>query len=397
MLKIKTLYIYILLFVCLYIEFGYAVVVANQISGTLRSIILMIISAPLLLFTSNHSNKSILLLILSIIVIVLNILRDQAIGDNFLLLLPLLVGFLIATRIPIKICVNCFCNLMYFLTLYSLFLYSVCLIIPSLSSSLPYLSNVYDSSASIHNGIFSVVISGASVFRNYGFTWEPGAFALLLCIATFCTLHCYQVVNKKRLLVFSIAIITTFSTMGYIVLLLVFLSTLNARSTNRRKIGILLIGGILIIIAFQIPFMQELVFGKLNGLTSSANDVSETTEARINAIIYPGIAFLGHPFFGVGYEEFKFINMHLCNSVATNTIINWFAIFGLVLGWPLCYYYLYSIYKFLPSRTNILLTCLVCVGAIFLVSTESLLRISLIYVVIFWGTLCRKSKEVIDG
>lgn len=397
MLKIKTLYIYILLFVCLYIEFGYAVVVANQISGLLRSVFLISAALPLLLFKPLHSNKSILFLVYLIIVILSTSIRDNTLGDYLLFILPILLGYLIATRIPINYCIKCFCNLIYYLALYSLVLYLICSIVPSVATSLPYIGQFYDTSCTIHNAIFSVVISGATFPRNFGFTWEPGAFALLLCAATFCTLHSYKTVNKKRLLVYSIAIITTFSTMGYIVLLLIYLSTLNFGGHDKRKIGILLIGGVLIIAAMQIPYMQELVFGKLEGLTNSSNDISETTEARINAIVFPGLAFLEHPFLGVGYEEFKFINMYFCNSVATNTIVNWFAIFGILLGGPLCFYYLYSIYKLLPSKTPIAHIVLICLGSIIMVSTESLLRISLIYVIIFWGTLSKTSKELING
>ena len=357
----------------------------------------MSVVLPLLLFKPLHSNKSILFLVYIVVVILSVSIRDNTIGDYLLFILPILIGYLIATRIPINYCIKCFCNLIYYLALYSLALYVTCSIIPSVASSLPYLGQFYDTSSTIHNAFFSVVISGAVFPRNFGFTWEPGAFALLLCIATFCSLHCYKTVSKKRLLVYSIAIITTFSTMGYIVLLLVYLSTLNFGVNSKSKIGILLIGGVLIIIAIQIPFMQELVFGKLDGLTNSNSDMSETTEARVNAIIFPGLAFLKHPILGVGYGEFKFINMHLCNSVATNTIVNWFAIFGILLGGPLCYYYLYSIYKFLPSKMPIVHIILICLGAVILVSTESLLRISLIYVIIFWGTLSRNSKELING
>lgn len=397
MQKVKTLYIYILLFVCLYIEFGYAIVVANQISGVLRSLILVSAALPLLLFKPLHSNKSVLLLVYLVIVILSTSIRDNSLGDYLLFILPILLGYLIATRISINFCIKCFCDLIYYLALYSLVLYLICSIVPAVATSLPYIGQFYDTSCTIHNAIFSVVISGATFPRNFGFTWEPGAFALLLCIATFCSLHCYNSVSKKRLLVYSIAIITTFSTMGYIVLILIYLSTLDIGARHKKNIGILLIGVVLIIIAMQIPFMQELVFGKLEGLTNSNSDMSETTEARINAIIFPGLAFIEHPILGVGYDEFKYINIHLCDSVATNTIVNWFSIFGILLGAPLSFYYLYSVCKLLPSKTPIAQIILICLGSIILVSTESLLRISLIYVIIFWGTLSRNSKELING
>lgn len=384
MQKIKHLYIYILLFTCIYIEFGYAVVVANQLSGTFRSLILLLAVIPLLFFKSRHTNASIILLIYTAIIISLNLVRDNAIGDYFLLFLPIVVGFLIATRIPIDLCISSFVKLIYYLTIYSLLLYSICVISPSVATILPYLGNVYSSSATIHNGLFAVVISGATFARNYGITWEPGAFAVLLCIATYCNLNISKRPNKKYLLVFSLGIITTFSTMGYIVLMCIFISRLNFRKENRAIFAIIII---IAFVALQIPFMRELVFGKLAGIGNTTTELSETTEARMNAIIYPGLAFIKNPIGGVGYEAFKTINTTLCNSVATNTIINWFALFGVLLGAPFLFNYLKTTYSLFTNKSSIFGVILIAIGAISLVSTESLLRISLMYAIIFMGTI----------
>ena len=135
--------------------------------------------------------------------------------------------------------------------------------------------------------------------------------------------------------------------------------------------------------------MYETVFGKLSGFSLDEENV-QTTQDRINAIIYPGLAFLSNPLIGVGYDVFKFINESLCHSVATNTIVNWFAIGGITLGIPCTYFYLKAILKASAYLDlNIILKVALVVTFMFLVSTESLLRISLIYVIIFYGCLSR--------
>ena len=131
----------------------------------------------------------------------LNILRDNAIGDNILLTLPLLVGYLIATRLPLTLCITAYCNVVLFLAIYSLATYVLCFAIPGIAGGLPYIGGFQDTAATMHNALFSVIISGAQFPRNFGITWEPGAFAILLIIAIFCTVFCYEKINKTNKIV----------------------------------------------------------------------------------------------------------------------------------------------------------------------------------------------------
>lgn len=386
MKRFKKLYVPVFLFLCIYIEFGYTSVVAEYLPGAVRCLLLAIAVLPLLVFYKSSSTKSsIVLLLYTTLIIVLNVFRDFAFRDYILFILPILVGYLVATRLPIEQCIKTFCNIILFLAVYSLVFYVPCAILPSLANILPVVGQFQDTSAFIHNAIFTVIINGSQFPRNFGIAWEPGAFALLLCIAVFCSVFCYEVINKKRILIYSIAIITTFSTMGYIVLALISVSFFMLH--GKSNISLIVISLFIVIGALQIPFMQDLTFGKLEGFSIRNGSESETTMARVNAIIYPGIAFLSNPLAGVGYSEFGFINKNMCNEVATNTVVNWFAIFGLSLGLPFLLFYLRTICKFVKGKIHWLFVLILLLGAILLVSTESLLRISLIYVVIFIGTL----------
>lgn len=390
--KIKNIYVYFLIFICIYVEFGYAAVVGNYLSGTLRSLLLIITVLPsLFLFKTRQSSRSILLACYICFVIMLSFLRDSSPGDYLLIILPIVVGYIIATRIPFNIVVKSFTDIVYFLTLYSLIFYFLCAFVPSFTNLLPTIGYFQDSHCTLHDAIFTVVINGATIPRNFGITWEPGAFSILLGIASFCCIFLGDTISKKRLIVYSIGIITTFSTMGYALIAALYLSFLSGNKSSNK--ALIFIGIVLVFVTLQIPFMQELTFGKLQGLGDSTEDVNATTSARINAVIYPGIAFLQSPLLGVGYDHFKYINKYLCDSVATNTVVNWFAIFGVLLGIPFTYYYLKSIYSLLVKKIGLFYVFVILSAAVLMISTESLLRISLIYFIIFLGTLNSNSLK----
>ena len=393
--RLKNIYAHLLIFICIYIEFAYTVVVANFISGTIRSIILIAAVVPLLFLYKYRGTKlSFGLLFYVFLIIAINIIRESTIADYLLLFLPIIIGYLIATRLPTNLCIRAFCNIVFFLTVYSLLFYIPCAFFPALASLFPFIGYHLDSSVSVHDALFSVVTFGSQSPRNYGITWEPGAFALLLCIAVFCTIFCYESISKKRLLIYSIGIISTFSTMGYIVLFIIFICFLSIKKNS--NVSIFIIFSNIFFVTFSISFMNELTVGKLDGLFTSPDNLNRTTESRIDAIIYPGLAFIESPFIGIGYLSFR-IMIDTFNLVPTNTVINWFAVFGATLGVPFTFFYLYSINKFLKHRLNWLFLCLIFVVSIFLVSTESLFRISLIYVIIFFGTLKDQDLMIIDN
>lgn len=59
-----------------------------------------------------------------------------------------------------------------------------------------------------------------AILRNSGFCWEPKGFANLLCIALFFNLMLFNFKFNMRTLILFLALLTTFSTVGYIILIL---------------------------------------------------------------------------------------------------------------------------------------------------------------------------------
>jgi hypothetical protein len=126
----------------------------------------------------------------------------------------------------------------------------------AISFSLPGASNVES------NIIFYTInVQNENSFpfsRNAGFTWEPGAFSVFINFAIFLNLviNRFKLKGNRKLLIFVIALITTFSTTGYGVFMLLVLFYVYNRNVKYR----ILLFPVAIILGFylmSLPFMSE--------------------------------------------------------------------------------------------------------------------------------------------
>lgn len=390
MSTLKNVYLHILVFTLIYIEFGYQMVVTGAVPGSIRMLILLAITFPLLFMIKSINRSSLYLITYLLVLILVNSVRDTSLENSILLFIPIFIGFVIASSIKFLDLVKIFNSIVVFLAAFSLVTFLISLFAPNIIASLPSLGQVYDSPATMRNAIFSVCISNSETVRNYGITWEPGAFSILLCLSLFSLLAFEEKPSKIKLSIIIIALITTFSTMGYFVMAGILLAfSLKQRGTNNkiRNYAFLLLGSLVLLMIVLPSSITDIVFEKLSGLFSDGEDVAYTTQARLNAIIYPFEAFWSSPIIGVGYDKFSTINKELCDGVATNTILNWFASMGLLLGIPCTWAYIkFAVMNAKTAKFNFLGKILIVISAVLLVSTESLLRISLIYVLMFYAT-----------
>ena len=391
-LGLKRIYMYVYVFSLIYIEFGYAMVVANKLSGNVRTLALLLLTVPIMFFNGRVTvdRSRVLLLLFLSVVIFFNLIKDNTYENYILLLVPICIGFVIATFLDIKTVLAVFSNIMLFLAAYSLISFAISLVLPGAVLWLPVLGNRLRTSAIVHDAVFSVVLSNAKYFRNYGIAWEPGAFALLLCIAAFYEMNIAEKISIKRVFVIISAIVTTFSTMGYIVLMAMVLSSISKRKAlhNRSNGTSVVVLAALVLVMCLLPAnAKELVFSKLDGLFfEGTGTFAYTTQARLNAIKYPFEAFVSSPIFGVGYDRFSVVNRTLCNGVATNTVLNWFAVMGLLFGLPCVVGYLKAVLRVSNFvGYGLFAKALIIIASLLLISTESLLRISLVYTIIFCG------------
>lgn len=389
MSRMKKIYLRVLVFILIYIEFGYQMVVAAELAGWARTLVMLVACVPLIFMMRSVSQRSFVVLLYLAALIIVNSLRDATLENCILLLVPIAVGFLVANSLKFTELIEAFNDVMLFLAVYSLITFAISQVFPELIRALPFLGYRYESTAPMHNAFFSVCMIDSETSRNYGIAWEPGAFALLLCASLFCVLAFPAKAKKHQVFILILTILTTFSTMGYFVTAGIFLAMLTLR-TKKQKISKTTIAGFAVILVVILLLLPEesikLVFGKLEGLFTGDEDVNYTTQTRLDAIYYPFQAFLESPVIGVGNDRFYYINKELCDGVATNTILNWFAAMGLLLGVPCTVGYFSFIVKNAKRlRFSTVGTIILAATALILVSTESLLRISLIYILIFYS------------
>jgi hypothetical protein len=125
----------------------------------------------------------------------------------------------------------------------------------------------YVSSSGLNMILYSVQPSYVSVYnysliiRNCGFAWEPGGFAVYLCLAIFINLFILKPDerNKKRFWIFVIALLTTQSTTGYVIFAVIMMFHILNKDLSKMLLllPVLVIG----LIAFSsLPFMKNKIY-----------------------------------------------------------------------------------------------------------------------------------------
>lgn len=138
--------------------------------------------------------------------------------------------------------------------------------------------------------------------RNAGFAWEPGAFASYICMAILCNSLRKDFKIKKNipLIVFIIALFSTQSTTGTLILLAMVASWLIIK----RKFWYALILVPIGIYVFQLPFVQEKLLNEYNNLEvfnlSNTTDNETYTLGRMASFLLNWQEFLRHPLIGLG-------------------------------------------------------------------------------------------------
>ncbi len=94
--------------------------------------------------------------------------------------------------------------------------------------------------------------------RNCGFAWEPGGFAVYLCLAIFINLFFMknEKYSKRHLLVLLLALLTTQSTTGFFILIII--GVFYYFNTNLKTVFLVLpLLIVVVVVIFSLPFMAE--------------------------------------------------------------------------------------------------------------------------------------------
>lgn len=182
--------------------------------------------------------------------------------------------------------------------------------------------------------------------RNMGPFWEPGAYQSFLIIALFIALFTNNKFKKLDIIIFSLTLISTFSTTAVISIVPVFIAYILSREKFSRKSykSIIIIVGLL---GIGYIFLNESIYTKLFEKIHLGIE-TDSFASRYFSIVGNIELFLKNPLLGVGpnmMEEGLGQYSVTGRLSVVNTILLNFSMFGVVVGT----YYINIMYKFIHS------------------------------------------------
>lgn len=151
--------------------------------------------------------------------------------------------------------------------------------------------------------------------RNCGFAWEPGPFSSFVAIALFYNINSskFYVDNYKRSIVFVLTILTTQSSTGYLMMIIIIIGYYVFKTKNVLKRYI--VGGVIMIAsvyAYQtIPFLQEKIENESQQdiseiMRSSEMNKQNLKPGRFASFNLALIDFKNYPIAGIGgYKDLR--------------------------------------------------------------------------------------------
>jgi hypothetical protein len=312
----------------------------------------------------------------------------------FIEFMVVLLASLISNRIKFKDFAFYFNKIVYVLSAVSLIIFAISIIAPAVIDIFPVTMNY---NGSEYNSIlFWNVMKTDLPKENLGIFREGGVYVIYLLLAVIIELFHNSEINYKRLLVYITALITVSSTAGYVIL--AFLMFVYVLKTNNAGIKI---GFSIIIALFVIFFFQTLisaVFVKFDPESSQYR----STQSRLSSFVIPIMIFIKH-IYGVGLSNFG--NLYTTDSLkyfgtafnptgeSTNTVLNTFAIFGIIYGVLL----IYALIRFSRIFGSTKLNMITVLLALLMMTSTQELRFSLLFnVIIMYGIIDRRTADNSD-
>lgn len=254
----------------------------------------------------------------------------------------------------------------YYLTIVSLFFYFLDFIFPeffrSMSSMLNFITQDEQKEAGgwyiyiyMHNA-WAYITSAPWMFRNSGFMWEAGGNAMILIFSLTYNLTTKGFKVDKYVKIYTLALIFTFSTAGYLALFVILYAFISQRK-RMRLLKILLIP-ILIFVTISV-YEMNFIKGKIIRYEEEIDRYAYHNTAKVYRINRFGILkvtseqLLVNPF-GNGVSDSKYM-MKKYGVIfnGSNTIARVLYIWGIV-GLVFLAYYIYRYYYFLYRKNKII-------------------------------------------
>lgn len=398
----------------------------NNFFKTIIVIIIMLVSDDTLLFGTNINTnfvimKYIVLILLFIILSLKSLLQNKKLclyssdivclilcslvllsgfinGDlrsgYFYKCLIITLSYLVVKTMSFEEFAKKFEQLFFVLALIS----TICTIIAEVRLSIFSIFPVFYNSVntSFYNLGVYLVPTSISLLRNYGVFREPGVYQMFLVMALLFHLY-YDDLKVSHVLVYIIAIVLTFSTTGYlalvVLLILFFIKKSNFLKENRKKILIFFLITIGIIYLFtQTDLLSSsgMIFDKFS------NTKRTTTIARTSSIFVNLKIWEKNPLFGAGlvgidrmFPQLTYLLYGKAITHNTNTLLCELATYGVFYTFILVNGYIKLSNLFTNNKIERILILLI----IFILSCGEKLTFSpIIYILLFYGILFNKIK-----
>lgn len=218
-------------------------------------------------------------------------------------------------------------TIIYHLCIVALVFWGIYIIFPSLITSIVSIlqfNNSYTDDVQSKNMIVYTLMEESRALNNFvkiprnaGFAWEPGAFASFICLAIYCNIiRTNFKLNDKKIVVFILALISTQSTTGFIILIAMIAFWLIF--SKRTYYAAILLPVILFM--FQLPFVHNKIMDEYNNV--SYVDISQfsksTALGRMASLQLDWNEFLLHPILGLGgYTDGTWLVRQGYDNIAT--------------------------------------------------------------------------------
>ena len=183
------------------------------------------------------------------------------------------------------------------------------------------------------------ILGNIPIPRNWGYAQEPGSFAVYLCLAIFINLFIKDSNsnNKNRFWILVVALLSTQSTTGYIIFMVIIGYYIMNKSLNKMLL-LLPFVSITMIYIFSLPFMSAKIFDLINEtneldqlLANTIGREQTATPQRFSSFIITFVDFRNNPILGLGPDGARsWVNQIGARISPISGIGNLMAQFGLV-------------------------------------------------------------------
>ena len=355
------------------------------------------IALILLLFFLLIKNKTVTLRNLVVFfVFSILILVTLAFNSDFSIKYPyeimmILISIMVVQFLPFETFKKMFCFWIEAFCLVAVFLFFIASFVSSLIGLLPIVVN--ETGINYHFAILGIIeeLGYSSLPRVYGIFREPGVFMVFIIIALLLETVLSDCFSIRRVLLYVIGLLLSFSTAGYILLAVVFslliMKTIHHKKSKKQNkrffffLILAILAAIILVCMLGYDAINALVFNKLRVSNQSF-------DSRLGSIFGNINMFREKPLFGHGFSYFEdnftyyasmsgYYEAHNTNTLFKILSVHGFFYFFFVLSG------LFLLIKKNCKRLVIVLIAFMCF--ILALSNEDLMVNTIIYVFVLYG------------